>query len=174
MDRTDGQTAGHPYPAVAELASKHRDAYWQAIHARDAAGQDRAAEGAEFLAWVLLREALSLLAVPDIEPDDPEALRRALGLLDPERGEPGRGTIYVLASPVMHAVKIGWTRGDVEQRRKALEHAHGDVLDLLVQFPGSQTDERALHDRFAGDRMPRGEWFRRGPAIQRWLAGRDL
>lgn len=92
------------------------------------------------------------------------------------RHEPGRhtrarsGWIYVLADDAAKQVKIGWTRGDVRARASGVRNASGRDLTINGQRPGTMAEERAIHDRFTDARV-RGEWFRRTPEIDAWIAG---
>jgi hypothetical protein len=88
-----------------------------------------------------------------------------------ETRAPRLGTIYVIGTAERDLVKIGWTASDVAQRWKALENARGEELHLLLTLPGTQRDEVKLHQRFADDRMPRGEWFRMSIEISEWIQG---
>lgn len=67
-------------------------------------------------------------------------------------------------------VKIGHSR-DVEKRRAELQTGNPYQLELLAQVPGSPVDERALHKRFAAERVA-GEWFRITPELEQVIQER--
>lgn len=69
------------------------------------------------------------------------------------------GWVYFIRSGETGLVKIGWTAGDAEKRLKDLQTGNGESLRLLMQTPGTQRDEKALHRRYAEYHV-RGEWFR--------------
>lgn len=77
------------------------------------------------------------------------------------------GTIYVL-SDGNGEVKIGWTGGDADVRRRSVEKASGRSLTVIATTPGSKVAERGFHERFAAD-CTHGEWFTRSPAIDAWI-----
>jgi hypothetical protein len=61
------------------------------------------------------------------------------------------------------AIKIGLARSP-ERRLISLQCGSPIQLRILAQGPGSQRDERALHQRFAAHRL-HGEWFEPHPTI---------
>lgn len=69
------------------------------------------------------------------------------------------GFIYLIHSPAMNAVKIGYTGGDPAKRLRALQIGTADDLELIAAYPGSQRQEAMHHEAFADLRL-RGEWFR--------------
>lgn len=68
------------------------------------------------------------------------------------------GFVYFIQGESGGAIKIGYTQ-DVKARLKSLQTGHPDVLVLLACFPGNQSDERDLHEKFDAFRL-RGEWFK--------------
>lgn len=65
-------------------------------------------------------------------------------------------------------VKIGYTRGDVNDRLKALQTGSPVLLEVLLSIPGTMRDEQDLHVRFRRHRV-HGEWFRFGPEIAEFV-----
>lgn len=66
--------------------------------------------------------------------------------------------IYFVRCQARNAIKIG-TADDPAARLRGLQTACPDDLELLGSIPGSESEERALHRKFAELRI-RGEWFR--------------
>lgn len=67
-------------------------------------------------------------------------------------------TVYVLRAKGTNLVKIGFTAGDVEERRRALQTGCPHELVVELTFAGTMEDERCAHERWA-DRRRVGEWF---------------
>lgn len=67
----------------------------------------------------------------------------------------GAAKIYFLAGAGL--IKIGVTT-DVDKRIRSLENSSPVLLEFLGCYPGTRSDERALHDRFKHLRR-HGEWF---------------
>ena len=67
-------------------------------------------------------------------------------------------TVYVLRAKGTNLVKIGFTTGDVEERRRALQTGCPHELVVELVFAGTMEDERRAHERWA-DRRRVGEWF---------------
>ena len=67
--------------------------------------------------------------------------------------------IYFIRDEATRLIKIGFTAGDGEERRRELQTGCPGKLVLLLQMEGSKQEETAWHERFADDR-DRGEWFR--------------
>jgi hypothetical protein len=65
---------------------------------------------------------------------------------------------YILRAGDTDNVKIGWTDQDVEARRGTLQSAHWLDLVFLRLIEGESWIERAMHRRFAANRINR-EWF---------------
>ena len=79
-----------------------------------------------------------------------------------------RGFVYFITDEI--AIKIGFSTF-VEARRAALESGPHLPLRLIAQFPGSPTDERAVHAHLAHLRIsPDREWFRPSPDIDAFIA----
>jgi Meiotically Up-regulated Gene 113 (MUG113) protein len=101
---------------------------------------------------------------------DREPAGRVLGEVPARRG---RGTVYAMADLERGLVKIGYTDGPVEKRRRGIESASGAELALLGCISGTRDDERSMHELFADHRV-RGEWFRADEDVLDWaceLAG---
>jgi hypothetical protein len=79
-----------------------------------------------------------------------------------------RGFIYFLRCGLKGPYKIGFA-ADPEARAAVHQVSNAQELTLLGAYPGTIHDERALHRRFAEQRI-RGEWFRGSPALQREIA----
>jgi hypothetical protein len=67
-------------------------------------------------------------------------------------------TVYVLRAKGTNLVKIGFTAGDVEERRRALQTGCPHELVVELTFAGTMEDERRAHERWT-DRRRVGEWF---------------
>jgi len=65
-------------------------------------------------------------------------------------------------------VKIGFTRGSVQSRVRAIHYASPSNVELLGSIPGSNWLERALHFQFRHLRV-KGEWFQFAEDIQHFL-----
>lgn len=81
----------------------------------------------------------------------------------------GRGIVYALADLDRGLVKIGYTGGSLEVRRRAIEKASGASLQVLGCVRGSRDDESAMHDLLAEYRV-RGEWFVADEAVIAWAS----
>lgn len=78
------------------------------------------------------------------------------------------GTVYVLYDDAGQRYKIGFTTGPVQRRRRAIETAADLTLSVVAEVPGTMADERALHERFAGQRIA-GEWFAASSELHEWI-----
>ncbi|KQP61037.1 GIY-YIG nuclease family protein [Methylobacterium sp. Leaf108] len=76
------------------------------------------------------------------------------------------GTIYVVGFGSY--VKIGFTRGLVARRIRAIEHGAPEPLRVYATFAGNILDEGNLIERFKAH-STRGEWFRLEGAIKDWV-----
>ncbi|MFZ2631040.1 MAG: YozE family protein [Desulfosalsimonadaceae bacterium] len=63
------------------------------------------------------------------------------------------GCVYFIRSEKTHAIKIGFTSGQVEKRLSSLQTAHPFKLQLLATIPGTIEYEKLLHERFASFRL---------------------
>jgi hypothetical protein len=79
------------------------------------------------------------------------------------------GTVYLLYNAEGRRWKIGWTGGDPERRRRAIESAAGTEVQLVATMPGTRTDEGAIHFLLASERLV-GEWFRDSEKVRQWIA----
>jgi Meiotically up-regulated gene 113 len=78
--------------------------------------------------------------------------------------------IYFAQDETTFFIKIGFTdRDDAEARIRSLQTGNPSSLVLLFTMPGSQAEERAIHQRFATHRV-RGEWFRPCREVLAFLA----
>lgn len=66
------------------------------------------------------------------------------------------------------AVKIGYTTNLVA-RMGSLQTGASEKLKVIFKRQGQPADEKALHKRFARDRLA-GEWFRHSEAIKAFIA----
>lgn len=80
--------------------------------------------------------------------------------LEPVIARPGveLGWVYFIACRETERCKIGFTRGDVLKRLRSLQTGAAGELKLIAMQPGTPETERALHERFAEQRL-HGEWF---------------
>lgn len=72
--------------------------------------------------------------------------------------------IYFIRNEATEQIKIGFTAGNGEDRRRDLQTGCPGELVLLWEIEGSRQEEAAWHERFAGARE-RGEWFRPVPEL---------
>lgn len=73
------------------------------------------------------------------------------------------GWIYFVQVSSGGSLKIGWAK-DPSKRIKILQTSHPKPLRMLGVVPGTRSDERALHKRFAHARKS-GEWFDRSAIL---------
>jgi hypothetical protein len=78
----------------------------------------------------------------------------------------GRCVCFFKAGPL---VKIGWS-DDHEKRKRQLELARGDSLELLCTMPGGRCMEQAIHAALADYRLD-GEWFHGGGKVAKLIHG---
>ena len=84
-----------------------------------------------------------------------------------------RSFVYVMYAPLTGLVKIGKSDSP-EQRRSSIEAQSGMAIYLLAQIQCASPEsafalERLLHEKFAGQRSPFGEWFEMDGPIPDWL-----
>lgn len=75
-----------------------------------------------------------------------------------DKTDPRPGWIYYIACSETTRLKIGYTSGDVSKRLKALQTGSAGKLRLIAMHPGTQANERNIHNEFAHKRI-HGEWF---------------
>jgi hypothetical protein len=80
------------------------------------------------------------------------------------------GNVYFIATEQPFAIKIGYTAGHPAKRLRALQTGSPVPLHLLGWYPGSQQDERELHQQMAPFHIS-GEWFRMGDGVNDILRG---
>jgi len=68
-----------------------------------------------------------------------------------------RGTIYFARHGDMPFVKIGFTR-HMRNRMSTINRECSTVVEVVALLPGTPTEERELHKRFAPYNIT-GEWF---------------
>lgn len=68
------------------------------------------------------------------------------------------GYVYFITCEPDEYVKIGWAKHNPANRMRTLQTGCPEALRLMAYFPGSQDDERRLHETFA-ELQYRGEWF---------------
>lgn len=76
------------------------------------------------------------------------------------------GFVYAIAAG--ESVKIGWS-ADPQRRFNKIAADNGCECTLLGYIPASRSDERAIHASLAAHRL-RGEWFRRSPETEAFIA----
>lgn len=69
------------------------------------------------------------------------------------------GYIYLIGCQQPLSVKIGFTKGDPRKRLKQLQTGSPTKLVLCGWYPGTQGQERELHQQLAKYNLT-GEWFR--------------
>lgn len=85
----------------------------------------------------------------------------------PRLADDGASVIYFVG-PDGGDIKIGIT-SNFQTRLRSLKTGSSRPLCVLLVMPGTIDDERALHDRFAADRL-HGEWFKRSAALMEFIA----
>lgn len=98
-----------------------------------------------------------------------EVLEQALKLWGVMPIVSDEGCVYFVRSEKTHAIKIGFTAGQVEDRLRALQTAHPYKLQVLATFCGSREYEKALHAQFANHRLE-GEWFKPHPDLLTFIS----
>jgi hypothetical protein len=78
--------------------------------------------------------------------------------------------VYFIQEGADGPIKIGYTGGNPRGRMAALQTGNAKPLNLLAWSPGTQDDEKALHERFALLRMV-GEWFRAEEPLLSFVCG---
>jgi len=77
------------------------------------------------------------------------------------------GSVYFIEAEGADRVKIGFTGGDVDERRRQIQVGCPFTLVTLAFFAGTMRDESRLHARFGASRCASGnEWFLAGPALR--------
>lgn len=69
----------------------------------------------------------------------------------------GQSDLYFILNPALGIIKIG-IAGDVDDRRRTLQHACGVELEVLAVLPKGEQYEKPLHMTFMPSRL-HGEWF---------------
>ncbi len=75
--------------------------------------------------------------------------------------EQGPHVYFVSGADHLDYLKIGWTSRHTKERVRALQSGNPSRLRALLTFPGPESLEREMHERFAPLRGS-GEWFRVG------------
>jgi hypothetical protein len=83
------------------------------------------------------------------------------------------GWVYFIVCIDSGRCKIGFTKHDVEKRIKSLQTGSASELTLIAKHPGSIDTERALHERFAMDRI-QGEWFNVSDELRAYIVATVL
>jgi hypothetical protein len=78
--------------------------------------------------------------------------------------------LYAVLAPSTGYIKLGYTENETtfKSRLGSLQTGNGDKLVVLKTMDGAPEDEKALHERFAGDRLC-GEWFMSSPELLTFL-----
>lgn len=95
-----------------------------------------------------------------------ERVRRAVEVPRPTRVT-AKPHVYFVQQGDSGAIKIGCSK-DPTKRLATLQCGHSEHLRMLTCAPGTQQQERALHDRFAHLRVS-GEWFRPGDDLLAYI-----
>lgn len=85
-----------------------------------------------------------------------------------EVAAPSKGSVYFIADEDGF-IKIGHAR-NVGSRLQSLQTASRQALRVVGSTPGSISDEKALHAKFASAHV-RGEWFRPTAELVAYVAG---
>lgn len=75
--------------------------------------------------------------------------------------------VYFIQSERGGPVKIGMSK-DPQKRLEQIQTNHPDRLRLLAVERGGKKEEAKLHERFGALRL-KGEWFRPGPDLMRYI-----
>ena len=78
------------------------------------------------------------------------------------------GFIYFILSEKFNAVKIGFTRNNIEQRLKDAATWYPYDYDMIKMIEGTMIDERMIHRRFVKDKL-RGEWFNYSDELKEYI-----
>jgi excisionase family DNA binding protein len=105
----------------------------------------------ELMGWALQRRSVEAVASGDGAPDW-------------VRGPEDR--VYVIG--FAKHVKIGFTRGPIENRMASIQTSCPQKLRVYGSFSGSKDVEHQLHHHFAAYNT-NGEWFHRSGALAEWI-----
>lgn len=114
----------------------------------------------EILESLLMRERISSISVNF---DNEKFFRE--GIYDQQSNLPE--FVYAIKSISTNFVKIGYSK-DPQKRLADLSTASPTPLELIAIIPGSMSDEKALHNRFA-DYRANGEWFSLDGPVLQWV-----
>ena len=78
-----------------------------------------------------------------------------------------KGAIYFITMGMSGVLKIGFST-NLDARLKSLKTSSPTKIVLLLVINGTMAEERALHKRFASDRV-QGEWFRFSDEIRGFI-----
>lgn len=78
------------------------------------------------------------------------------------------GYIYFMLSEKMNAVKIGFTRGKIEDRLKKCQTWNPYNVDVLKIHKGTMIEERNLHKKFVKFKI-KGEWFKYSKELKDYI-----
>lgn len=76
--------------------------------------------------------------------------------------------IYFVQDPTTHEIKIGFTDGEADHRRKQFQTGNPRELILLLTTDGDRPQETELHERFKSSRGL-GEWFKPTPELLQFI-----
>lgn len=79
--------------------------------------------------------------------------------------------VYFIEAVGLDLIKIGFAN-NIASRLASLQTASPVTLRLLGTVPGGRALERFYHDCFS-DQRARGEWFRRCPELDKYIAAAD-
>jgi hypothetical protein len=83
---------------------------------------------------------------------------------------PIQGFVYfVTAEKAEFPIKIGFTQKQNDLRLRGLQTGCPYPLRVICFVPGTYSDERTMHQRFAESRLE-GEWFARTPELMAVIA----
>ena len=103
-------------------------------------------------------------------PDNLERFAQIAMAVDARRGRPGE-RVYFIEAVGLGVVKIGFAR-DIGERLRKIAVGCPAPLRLLGTIRGGPSTERHLHVALSAVHV-HGEWFRRGPEIDKVLAQID-
>lgn len=78
--------------------------------------------------------------------------------------------IYYIQAIEGSPIKIGFTKGPIEYRLRALQGGSPLKLTIIAWEDGDMVRERELHDRFDHLRL-HGEWFRYAGTLIEYIVG---
>lgn len=128
--------------AVGFICEYHAMAVWELVELRDTEGCDQQIPGAEAREYIRAETRQ----------------KRAVGRRKPTAS----GQIYFVLSDGL--IKVGWTSKLADRIR-----AYGPKAVLLANYPGTRSDEGALHKQLTPARAHGREWYHDGTIVRMYI-----